>query len=33
MAPDERAYYDLESFWKDAKQVPLHDLVPAAGSA
>ncbi len=30
MAADQRAYYDLEAFWGDAKRVPLETLIPAA---
>ena len=30
MAPDQRMYYDLEAFWKDAKQVPIDEMIPAA---
>jgi ribosome-associated protein len=29
MAQDQREYYDLEAFWKDAPRVPLELLVPA----
>lgn len=25
MSPDQREYYDLESFWQDAKRVPLEE--------
>ncbi len=31
MAPDQREYYNLESFWKDARRVPIEELVPAGG--
>jgi ribosome-associated protein len=27
MAPDQREYYDLEAFWKDAKRVPLDEMI------
>ena len=27
MAPDQREYYDLEAFWKDAKSVPLDEMI------
>src|SRR5258706_1141752 len=29
MNPDQREYYGIESFWKDAKVVPIETLVPA----
>src|SRR5215467_4477339 len=29
MAPDQREYYGIESFWKDAKVVPIEDMIPA----
>ena len=30
MASDQREYYDLEAFWKDAKKVPIEEMIPAA---
>ena len=32
MAPEQREYYGIESFWKDAKVVPIESLIPV-GSA
>jgi len=29
MAPEQREYYGLESFWRDAKPVPLESMAPA----
>lgn len=31
MAPNQRAYYDLEAFWQDAPRVPLELPAPAGG--
>ncbi len=31
MAPEQRDYYQLESFWKDAKRVPLEEGALAGG--
>jgi ribosome-associated protein len=31
MNPEQRDYYGIESFWKDAKSVPIQMLVPAGG--
>jgi len=31
MAPEQREYYDLESFWKEAPRVPLKLPTPAGG--
>ena len=32
MSADQREYYNLESFWSQAKRVPIEDMVPAGGS-
>ena len=31
MSSDQREYYNLESFWSEAKRVPIEDFVPAGG--
>src|SRR5437879_2798140 len=33
MAPDEREYYGLESFWKDAARVPIEEIVAVGAPA